>query len=183
MGMKNLLAVVVLIVYSFEGTSPYSPLIPGNSWFYKTPDGSFEDTIAEEKFTNKKIDYFQNQRRYSDGTAEISYFRIGENGAVYFLDNRTWQESMEIPASPRLSYRWTSADQQWKYQIIGVGTQLKTPARTYKDCVAIKCESNLEGGGYYIAYYSKGIGYVGTEEDGQLVVYLVRWALKEKRRS
>lgn len=181
--MKKLFIVALITVCSFEGTSPYSPLTPGNTWYYKTPDGTFEDTIAEEKFTYKKIDYFQNQRRYSNGTAEISYFRIGDNGAVYFLSNITWQESIEIPANPRLSYRWISTDQQWKYQIIEVGAELKTPARTYKDCIAIKCTSTLENGGHYIAYYSKGIGYVGTKEDDQLVVYLVRWSLKEKRRS
>lgn len=177
--IKIPLILAAIVVFSTLQEHPYAPLIPGSSWVYKTPDGSFEDYISERKFTHNKIDYFQNIRKYSDGTAEVSYYRIEKNGALFYLDNKSFKESIEIPANPRLSFRWASSDNKWQYKVVEVDTELKTPLHNFKNCIAIKAESN--DGSTYINYYSKGVGFVGSKIDSELVCYLTKWQLKEKR--
>jgi hypothetical protein len=175
--MKLFFILAAIVFLTFQDS--YAPLIPGSSWVYKTTDGSFEDYISEEKFTYNKIDYFQNIRKYSDGTAAISYYRIEKNGALHYLDNKSFKESIEIPSHPRLSFRWSSSDNKWHYKIVEVDSELKTPLHIFKNCIAIKAESN--DGSVYINYYSKGIGFVGSKADGKLVAYLSKWQIKEKQ--
>lgn len=178
--MKNLCVFAVLIASTFQQESLYYPLAPGNAWTYKNPDGSFEDNISDEKFTYKGVDYLQNIRKYSDGTANISCYRIENDGTVYYLDTESFYESIEIPAIPRKSFTWTSTDNKWKYEIVDIHTELKTPGHTFKDCLAIKAERDRVKE-VYINYYSKGIGFVGSRMNGELIVYLMKWKLKEKK--
>ncbi|MBL0741920.1 hypothetical protein [Chryseolinea lacunae] len=179
--MKIIIAAIVTTLCSLQDPPVYYPLAPGSSWVYKTPDGSFEDIINEQKFTHHKIDYLQNTRKYSDGTVDITYFRIAKNGAVYYLDNKSFLETLEIPSNPKIAFRWTSADDKWQYEIIEVGAALKTPAHIFKNCIAIKAHSNSKDGMTYINYYSKGIGFVGSKVDGKLIAYLTRWLPKPRR--
>ena len=178
--MKFLLLATFLLLSAIQEPQPqYSIFVPGTSWSYKTPDGTFEDHIDEHKFIHGKKSYFQNVRKYSDGTADITYYRV-QNGAVYYLDNKSFKESVEIPANPRISQQWNSADDQWEYKVVEVNAELKTPTRIFKNCIAIKAKSAVDGT-TYINYYRKGIGFVASKMDNELVAYLTKWTIKEKR--
>ena len=178
--MNSFLISILIFLTSIQYQQPqYSVLVPGTSWSYKTPDGTFDDYIHEQMFVRGKNSYFQNIRKYSDGTAEISYYRI-QNGAVYYLDNKSFKESIEIPASPRKSQEWNSSDHQWEYKVVEVNVELKTPAHTFKNCIAINAKSNVDGS-TFINYYSKGIGFVASKMNNELVTYLTKWQPVEKK--
>ena len=182
--MQNVILLFLILLIQIptppQGQSEYSPLIPGNSWFYKTPEGSFEDRINEKKFNHNNVDYIQNERKYSDGTAEVSYYRIDKNNTVHYLDNQTFKETVEIPAYPRLSQKWTSSDNKWYYKVVEVNTVLKTPIHTFNNCIAIRAESAIDGV-TFVNYYSKGIGFVGSKSNGSFIAYLTKWKLNAQR--
>ena len=179
--MYQLSIQLIVFLFSQQVERTYSLLVPGNSWAYETLNGTFEDKIIGEKYIYKGIVYYQNVRSYADGTAEVTYYRKDKNGATLYLDNKTFKESIEIPANPILSYRWLSSDGKWTYKIIEVGTTLKTPkGDLFKSCIAIQAQSN-DGGGTFLNYYAEGIGFVGSKSGGQLVAYLVKWNTKEQK--
>lgn len=180
--MKYLLVFfITVLVCQDRESSQYSPLTPGNSWYYETMDGAFDEFISDQPYIHKGIYYVQSIKKYSDKTTEVSLFRIAADGTVYYLDTETFKETPEIPAKPRLNYQWSSTDEKWKYKIIALGVELKTPNRIFKDCMAIKSTSQTDTNQVYINYYAKGIGFVGTKVGGDLVTYLVRWSKKNKQ--
>jgi hypothetical protein len=180
--MKAFLSILSLFCLSQE-PSQYSYLVPGNFWQYESPDGPFEEQIGHEKFMHNKIEYFQSIRKFADGTADISYYRIDtKTKTVYYLDNKSFKETVEIPGAPRVSQAWASSDNKWKYEVIYINAELKTPNHHFKDCIAIKAESNSDER-TYINYYAKGIGFVASRESGKLTVHLTKWKLKEYKRS
>lgn len=180
--MKKLL-LIGLLFYSFNGLAQdYSPKNPGSHWTYKMQDGSFEDFITSEKFVHNQVEYFQSVRKYSWGAADTSYFRVNKDGTVYYLDAGSLKESIDVPANPKPSFKWVSADNAWRYEIVEVKTSFKTPNKTFKDCLVIKAEqisdSDKNKLNTYFNYYSKSIGYVGSKVNGELMAYLVKWDLK-----
>lgn len=174
---------MALLLYSVNSVSQnYSPKKPGSTWSYKMADGSFTDIISKEKITHNQKQYFQSIRRYSWGTSDISYYRIGQDGTIYYLDAKSFKESIEVPGHPKLSYKWTSADSSWRYEIVNVNATLKTFEGTFKNCLVIEAEqiynSDQEKLSKYLNYYSKDIGYVGSVVDGQVMAYLYEWNIK-----
>lgn len=181
--MKKYLVITLLLYSCNSDTQNYSPKNPGSKWTYvMTPDGSFEDNITDHKLKHNNQYYFQSIRRYSWGAADTSYFRIGKDGTVYYLDQESKQESIEVPSQPKLSFKWTSSDKVWQYEIIELNATLKTPKKEFANCLVIKAEQISDRDKnklpIYFNYYSKSIGYVGSEVDGQLMAYLSKWELK-----
>ena len=179
--MKISLIYGLLLILTHQGPQPqYFFLEPGNCWVYKTEVETYEECISGEMLEYEKKRYFPSVRTYSDGKIEINYYRA-EYGTLYYLDNESLKEGIEIPGDIRLSKQWVSKDQLWKFKIVEVNAELKTPLRTFKDCIAIKLTS-LADGSVSTSYYSKGIGFVGSKENDQLVVYLTKWSLKTKEK-
>jgi hypothetical protein len=181
--MNKYLAILFLFYFNNSDAQNYAPKNPGCRWIYVMPsDDSFEDVITNQKFNYNSKSYFQSLRKYSWGQMDTSYYRIEKNGTIYYLDKESKKESIEIPGQPKISFRWTSSDKAWQYEIVGLNETLKTPKKEFLNCLVIKAEQisirDKNKLPIYFNYYSKSIGYVGSKVDGQLMAYLIEWKLK-----
>ncbi|KYG83496.1 hypothetical protein [Roseivirga echinicomitans] len=160
----------------------YSPKTLGSKWSFKMGSSSFTDEIVEGKLTIDGMDYFKSLRTYSWGDKDLSYFRIDNNGTVFYLDTKSKLESIDVPGQPKVGDSWTSTDNAWEYTVTDIAASFKTPIQTFKDCLIIKAEQtdrrDSEKLQTYFNYYVKDIGYIGSKVDGGLMAYIEKWNLK-----
>ena len=180
--MKLTWLLFVILAFQQEAQKTYMPLIVGNSWLYRTADGrTYEDYVSKYTYEHNKIEYLQVFRKHSDETGEILYCRSDQSGTAYYLDNKTFRESIEVPAIPKLGLAWRSGEDNWRYKIVEINVDVKTPEHTFKDCVAIRAESPSQSEFVFVNYYCRGIGQVASKVDGKFAAYLVKWKINVKK--
>jgi len=160
----------------------YSPKTLGSKWFFKMGNHSFVDEITRDnvKFDGKT--YFESLRTYSWGTIDTSYYRTGTDGATYYRDPKSKQESIEIPAQPKPGQSWISSDKAWKYTIVDTSRTFKALQKEFNNCLLIKAEQisgrDKDKLAVYENYYLSGVGYVGSKLEGGLAVWIDSWTIK-----
>lgn len=164
-------------VRSPQGADFY-PLETGTSWIYFTFNGELEREILNETFSYEGKEYKKKVHRYESGQIDTTYHRK-ENGTVYSLDNKTFVESVQIPAKLKEGFAWVSNDEDWKYEIITTDTVFSSPEKEWQDAIMIQARQ-LTGrddnkSEKYNLYYAKDIGHVGSTTSTGFSSFLMEW--------
>ncbi|WKK74711.1 hypothetical protein QYS49_23890 [Marivirga salinae] len=177
-----LIQILSLITVSSIYSQDYYPLEVGNNWNFKIPGGdSYSTQVLEDFYNYHGRKYYQVEVKYSWGTTEINYKRKDKDGNEVYLNTKTGTESINIPSKLVEDYSWFSKDKSWKYKIIELNQILKTPVKTYENCLVIKAEQinyqDLNKFQVYYNYYVAGIGFVGSKDEYGLISYLSSYEL------
>ncbi len=148
---------------------------PNSAKVYKMGSHSYLDYYLSDKVKFGDKNYFVSNRIYSWGKRDTSYFRDDEKN-YYSFDPQTNLESVVLPKEVTVGQKWLEADSSWSYKIIGIDKRLITPAKKYKELIVIECiqltnRDKAKSKEYHL-YYAKGIGMVGSVNNGKLTSYL-----------
>ncbi|MCR9080956.1 MAG: hypothetical protein NXH89_00930 [Cyclobacteriaceae bacterium] len=129
--------------------------------------------LKEKKLLGGK-EYSVRLIQYSWGKNDTVYFRT-ENQIVYYYDNKSHTESVEIPKEIKVGMTWISTDKAWKYEITSTKAKLETPVKKYKKLLEIKA-TQLQNRdktklAEYLNYYKKNVGNVASVTNGKLMTY------------
>ena len=129
--------------------------------------------LKEKKLLGGK-EYSVRLIQYSWGKNDTTYFRT-ENQIVYYYDEKSNTESVEIPNDIKVGMTWTSTDNAWKYEIMSTNAKLKTPQKKYRNLLEIKAtqlqnrdKTKLRE---YLNYYKKNVGNIASVTNGKLMTY------------
>ncbi|KPQ17068.1 MAG: hypothetical protein HLUCCX10_07190 [Algoriphagus marincola HL-49] len=129
--------------------------------------------LKEKKLLGGK-EYSVRLIQYSWGKNDTTYFRT-ENEIVYYYDEKSNTESVEIPNDFKVGMTWTSTDNAWKYEITSIKAKLKTPEKKYRNLLEIKA-TQLQNRDKtklteYLNYYKKNVGNIASVTNGKLMTY------------
>jgi len=182
--MKNLFTLLLLIILSaykveaqdslcFENSSGvWWPLEPGLKLKYSEGKNSKTSVILEDSIELKGNFYFIEKETYKNGNEKEFYYRE-ENGAVYSFDLENSLESQALPASPKVGQKWTSADNEWSYEIINLSSSFSTPFCNFNDLLEVETESSEREGISYTLFYKRGVGLVGLNVNSKPYTFIL----------
>jgi hypothetical protein len=138
-------------------------------------NSAYSDNYLADKKTLNNKEYHSVIRTYSWGDADTAYYREDELN-YYHFDQKNNMESIVLPKKVTIGQIWFEADKSWSYKIIDIDDKLETPEKTHTGLIVIECVQ-LTGrdkakSKVYHMYYAKGIGMVGSVNDGILTSYL-----------
>lgn len=181
----SLKSAVLLGVFTLLSTlaigQSYFPLSAGNTWTMQL-DGVFNasgeaytkiEVLPETTSKNGKTYYKVRSTMYSnpgdeDGFSTTTLARAAQDGNIYgFVPSLSDQEELMMPATLSQGTSWST--DQGTNTVISMSGSVETPAKTYTNCVVVEIEgeeANMK------VYLKKGIGYVATEMNGALMMYM-----------
>lgn len=143
--------------------------------YYKMGSSAYLDYYLSDKIIKGDHEYYTRIRKYSWGDSDTAYFRQDSNN-FYHYDAKIDRESIVLPKKIEMGQKWFEADSSWSYEVIGIHESLVTPDKKYKDLIVVECKQltdrDEQKSKAYHMYYAKGLGMVGSMNDGKLTSYL-----------
>ena len=186
--MKFLLFIILTnTISSVVMSQSYLPLESGNEWhmefagiFNKSGAAYSIIKVLEEKVEVNGLEYFQVQStsfsnsEIADGFSITTYARLDTEGNIYGYEPKTSnKETLMYPGVAKIGTTWNSA--QGNMKVVALDDTLKTPKKAYTNCLVVEVENQ---GMIMRSYAKKGIGLVGMEMNGQLMMFLDDYELK-----
>lgn len=148
---------------------------PNTAKYFKTGNSAFLDYYLAGKVKFGDNEYYARIRNYSWGKTDTAYFRA-DNQSYYHFDPKVNSESVVLPKEIKMGQKWFEADGSWSYEVIGIREKLETPAKKYKGLIVVECiqltDRDKQKDNVYHIYYAKGLGMIGSVNNGQLSSYL-----------
>lgn len=160
-----------------KNTEGYMPLNegPNTAKYFKSSNSAYLDYYLDKMVKLGDHEYYAKVRTYSWGKTDTTYFRE-DNQNYYHFDPKTNSESVVLPKQIELGQKWFEADSSWSYEVIGINEKLKTPYKKHKGLIVIECvqltDRDKQKRKNYHLYFAKGLGLVGSLNDGKLTSYL-----------
>lgn len=148
---------------------------PNTAKYFKTGNNYYLDYFLSDKYKFGEYEYYAKIRMYSWGDTDTTYYREDDQN-YYHFDPKVDRESIVLPKTITMGQKWLEADSSWSYEIIGIEEKLQTPVKKYKGLIVIEC-IQLTGrdknkSKVYHLYYAKGLGFIGSVNNGDLRSYL-----------
>ncbi len=153
----------------------YHPIIPGQKLIYKADLSTYSKTFDTTTIELSGKTYIKCTTDY--GTSQsIAFYREEGNRVLYIKPNQI-SETVQIPENPTIGMVWYESDSTWKYTVTSVVETIETPDTKYINCLVIQSENvnrkaNPDHYEFYMQYYQRGRGYIGTKLGGLLYSYV-----------
>ncbi len=181
--MRILLATLFVAVFTMSSVvaQDYFPIKKGASWQYEyygdfnqSGEAHFKVEVMDDMREVNGQSYFQirsesfTKKGAESGFSVTSYVRKAADGTILgFNEKLSDEEFIFLPNSLEVGQNWDSEGS--KVEIVDLNASIKTPEKTYTDCMVLKMDT---GDSSMLSYYKKGVGLVAMEAQGKLMAYL-----------